>query len=277
MRAITLALILLWLGSSSALADRTNLVIFADFGCSDAAIADPDDCLAVEALRRSETVNILAVVAAGGNVSERLSYQLGQELFPNLLVLPGSRPRARYWSNTHRQIRKLIIESPSAVTVVVFSPATDFAELVTHHQAVLSNVDQVVFVAGRSPGDAFRAQPGGRLIRDMNYEKDRRSFRHLLPVLNEHRVAVTFVGFRAAMTTPVPAEFMPSAFVNKAQRRWRRKTRVWFGASLPAFDVVAAMAVTPWRSALRCRPVTVRAGRDMVLLDTERSRFQFCE
>lgn len=273
MRTVVMSLLLLLLGQSPAPAEQTNLVIFADFACSNPAAGDPDDCLAVEALRRLEAVRILAVVAAGGNASERLSYQLGRSMFPDLVVLPGSRPRARYFSKTHRYIRDIIFGSANAVTVLVLSPATDFAVLVAQNPTVLSKVDQVVFVAGRSPGDKFRLRIGGRTLRDMNYEKNRRSFGLLLKALYEHRIEATFVGFRAAMNTQLQKQFMPSNFAHKSQKNWRRKMRFWFGAAPPAFDVVAAMAVTPWRAYLRCRSVAIWAGRDLVLQTTERSIF----
>jgi hypothetical protein len=261
----------------AAKAERRDVVIFADFACTDSASGDPDDCLAVRALRKTTGIDIFAVVASGGNSSPELSLKLGRSEFPDVRVFPGSRPRSGYMLRTYSKLTELIVSEKSSVTLLVLSPATDLANLLTHHPRALNHVEEIVFVAGRSPGDIFRMTSEGRTIRDMNYEKDREAFFHLLPLLHKKRIRTTFVGFRAAMNTAVPEAFFPRDFVRKAQRAWARKTRFWFGKSLPPFDLVAAMAVTEYRSILRCRKVNIRAGQQLELRPARRSVFRFCE
>jgi len=274
---VAAALFLTISGMGAAHEERRHLVIFADFACTDNAAGDPDDCLAVRALRNMNGIDILAVVASGGNASPELSLELGKSKFPDLRVFPGSRPRSRYMLRTHSKLAELIRSHTFGVTLVVLSPATDLANLVAQHPRALKHVEEVVFVAGRSPGDIFQMKSTGRTIRDMNYEKDRKAFFHLLPLLHKKRIRTTFVGFRAAMNTTVPEVFFPLNFVRKAQRAWARKTRFWFGQSLPPFDLVAAMSVTTYRSKLRCRYVSIRAGRQLELRTARHSVFRFCE
>lgn len=279
MRPIFLAaaLFLAVAGMGAAHPEQRSVVIFADFACTDNAAGDPDDCLAVKALRRMDSINILAVVASGGNGSPELSLELGRSKFPNLRIFPGSRPRSRYVLRTHNKLAEIIGSHKSNVTLLVLSPATDVDILLAQNPRAFNSVEEVVFVAGRSPGDIFRVKSAGRTIRDMNYEKDRKAFFHLLPLLHKKGIRTTFVGFRAAMNTTIPEEFFPRDFVRKARRAWARKTRFWFGQSLPVFDLVAAMSLTTYRSKLRCRKVNIRAGRQLELRTSRHSVFRFCE
>lgn len=264
-------------GFGVADAKQRDVVIFADFACTNIAAGDPDDCLAVEALRRMKETNILAVVASGGNSSPELSLELGAEKFPDLRIFPGSRPRSRYIHRTYGKLAELIVSQNNSVTLLVLSPATDLANLASQHPGAFNYLEEVVFVAGRSPGDIFRMKSVGRTIRDMNYEKDREAFFYLLKLLHNKRIRTTFVGFRAAMNTAVPEKFFPRGFVPRAQRAWARKTRFWFGQSLPPFDLVAAMSVTAYRNKLRCEKVSIRAGSQLELRTARRSAFRFCE
>ncbi len=110
----------------------------------------------------------------------------------------------------------------------------------------------------------------------MNFEKDRRAFAVLLPMLSRHRVETMFVGFRAAMNTDVPIEFVPRDYIQKTRKAWARKCRLWFGAETPLFDVVAAMAVTPYRDHLNCQGVWVKIGYDLIGIAMTRSNFRLC-
>lgn len=260
-----------------AKAEASRIVIFADFACTDNAAGDPDDCLAVEALRREDSSRILAVMAAGGNTRADRSYELGQKLFKDLTLLRGTPPRSKRLTNGHRELAQLILMAPEPVVFLVLSPATDFAKLVMHEPQVLNRAEKVVFVAGRRPGDEFRLAPGRRALRDMNYEKDRGAFAAILPLLFDTRVHTKFIGFRAGMNADVPDSFLPADFVKRAQREWRRKCRFWFGGETPPFDVVAAMAATRHNERLDCIPTGLRAGKRLELTPTRRSVFELCE
>ncbi|MBM2295039.1 nucleoside hydrolase [Sulfitobacter pseudonitzschiae] len=263
----------------NGIAETSEIIIFADFACTENTVGDPDDCLAVEALSRRKSVKILAIVATGGNANENLSFKLGQTLFPDLLVLQGSRAgvRSKGVLETNRKLHEIIRSNVNGVIILALSPATDFAMLVNHQRSVLDNVKAVVFVAGRSPGDEFQVRDNGRKIRDMNYEKDRGSFGTILLALHDHRIKTTFVGFRASMNARLPAEFVSRHFKQRARQSWRRKTIFWFGGELPLFDAVAALTVTRWHNSLNCRPVNVRAGKHLELRSSPRSNFSFCE
>ena len=267
---------LLFAGASAARAER-DVIIFADFACTESAAGDPDDCLAVKALQDAQNINILAVVASGGNATRQVSHRLGRMLFPDLRILPGSNPRVRWRTKTHEIVADLAMGAGAGVSVLVLSPAGDFAMTLRQRPRLLDVIKGVVLVAGRAPGDRFEMVPGGRVLRDMNYEKDRRAMQEVLPRLFRHRVATRFVGFRAAMNTTLPEGFMDHRFVPEAQRAWARKTRFWFGARLPPFDVVAAMALTRYVRHLQCHPVKIEAGRDLLVRPARRSYFSFCD
>ncbi|WP_338101075.1 nucleoside hydrolase [Roseovarius tolerans] len=192
-------------------------------------------------------------------------------------MLPGSRPRTKRSAATHQRVTRLIEQGRGDVTFLVLSPATDLAKLIGSYPTVLKRTREIVFVSGRSPGDRFYAKSGGKEVRDMNYVKDRLAYKAVLPLLYDKGIKTTFVGFRAAMNTTVPNSFMPVGFAQKAQQAWHRKTRFWFGTRLPPFDVVAAMAVSPYHNRLRCRYVNIRAGDDLILSSTQHSYFTFCD
>ena len=269
-------LIGLALFSSTAEAGKNVVVIFADFACTEDAAGDPDDCLAVEALRRSPSVEILAVMTAGGNTHAHRAYELGTSKFPTLAVFPGSRPRSKRVTKAHLELARLISTRKTKLTFLVLSPATDFMKLVNVAPEVLDHANEVVFVAGRAAGERFRIRAGGRELRDMNFEKDRRAFVKLLPILFERKIPTTFVGFRAAMNTKVPVELMPLDFVSNAQRAWKRKCKFWFGGETPPFDLVAAMTVTRFRNLLSCQNSKVVVGRNIILENSHSSNFRMC-
>ena len=272
-----LAVFVISLGCSIASAGERNVVIFADFACTDNAAGDPDDCLAVEALRRTPSVTIVAVMTTGGNTHSQLTYDLGRAMFPKMTIFPGTRPRSNRITKAHHQLAALISKQKSNLTFLVLSPATDFAKLIRTAPETLNMANEVIFVAGRTPGDTFQLHTGGRKLRDLNYEKDRSAYADLLPMLFAQRVKTTFVGFRAGMNTQVPREFMPADFVAKAQVTWAQKCQIWFGGKMPPFDVVASMAVTQHKRLLSCQKVKVTAGHDLKLESISGSNFQFCQ
>ena len=132
-------------------------------------------------------------------------------------------------------------------------------------------------VAGRSRGDVFVGGSARRHLRDMNFEKDRKSFSEALIALQRAKVPVTFVGFRAALNADVPASFRHDTYLPGIRSAWARKARLWFGGELPPFDLVAAMMVTSLASQMSCYPVRVAAGRNLTLTRAPYSGFSFCE
>ncbi|WP_162933115.1 hypothetical protein [Roseovarius sp. EL26] len=150
-----------FLNITIASAGENHVVIFADFACTDNAAGDPDDCLAVEALKGIPHVNIVAVMTTGGNTQARRAFELGKTLFPDLVVLPGTRPRSKQILPAHYKLASLIKDLGSEVRVLVLSPATDLKKLNAISPDILKTVEQVVFVGVAHLVIHLQCGPGG--------------------------------------------------------------------------------------------------------------------
>jgi pyrimidine-specific ribonucleoside hydrolase len=67
------------------------------------------------------------------------------------------------------------------LTVLALGPATNVATVVRNYPELAERIDQVIAVAGRRPGQRFRAGPSQEIpFRDLNFELDPEAFRILL-------------------------------------------------------------------------------------------------
>lgn len=274
MKHTILALLISFISLHSASAK--TVLIFSDLACSFNQIADPDDCLAVRALMDDASVDIMGLITTSGNGTAQSAKLMATKLFPSL---PTFNLSTQYASNIDfEKCADAVLASREKLTILVFGPATQFNRFIKEHTAVLDNIEEVVFVAGRSPGAIFTVSSRGRTIKDLNYEKNRSAFIEVLPLLLKQKIRLTFIGFEAGMNVALPKGFLDTAYLAPQRRRWARMTKWWFGAQLPAFDLVAALFVTKYRGLLKCKHVTRIVTGKKLILETGRpeSLVKFC-
>ncbi|MBP6824572.1 MAG: nucleoside hydrolase, partial [Acidobacteria bacterium] len=67
------------------------------------------------------------------------------------------------------------------LTILALGPVTNVATLVKNHPELSANIEQIVAVAGRRPGQSFKSKPDQpRGFRDFNFELDAPGFQALL-------------------------------------------------------------------------------------------------
>lgn len=132
------------------------------------------------------------------------------------------------------------------LTIFVLGPATNVATVVKNQPELVKNIEQVIAVAGRRPGQQFIAGPKQKApFRDFNFELDPEAFRVLLaanvplvlaPWEISSQVWITRADVRsAAKTNPGMAWILPAAEDWLAM--WSRE----FGA--PGFNPFDALAI----------------------------------
>ncbi len=257
-------------------AGSRKVFVIADAGCTAQLTADPDDCMAIEAMLRNPKVRVVGIMSTYGNKKLATSSGLIRGLFPGTPHFVGSVDKDALSTSAHAEVASLIM-AHKHVDLMVLSPATDAKHLLVEYPKVLESLNSVVFVAGRAPGVKFRLS-GGKEIRDFNYQKDSFSFRTLLPILVEHRILTYFSGYTAGLNVKLPDGYMRKDFISQQQRAWQRKTDWWFGRSLPSFDTVASLLVTKHKHRMNCYPVRARISRaQLVLVNTAHSMLMFCK
>jgi len=256
--------------------DHRNVFVIADAGCTAQFTADPDDCMAIEAMFRNPEVRVIGIMASYGNKDIHTSNRLIRKLFSTTHHYSGSAGKTGTSTSDHEEVAALL-EDHKNVDLIVLSPATDAKHLLVEYPKVLEHLNSVVFVAGRAPGVKF--QPGGRkVVKDFNYFQDPTAFHELLPVLNEHQIPTYFSGYTAGMNVKLPEGYLRSDFIARQQRAWHRKTEFWFGRNLPSFDTVASLVVTSHMRRMACYPVRPKMTSTKLILERRPfSVFMFCE
>ncbi len=136
------------------------------------------------------------------------------------------------------------------LTIVALGPATNVATVVKNHPELVKNIEQVIAVAGRRPGQEFIAGPKQKTpFRDFNFELDAEAFRVLLASPVKVTLAPWEISSKiwltrtdvaaAAKTNPGMAWLLPAAEDWVAM--WGRE----FGApGFNPFDTVAVAYLT---------------------------------
>ena len=126
-------------------------------------VRDPDDALALIQLFNSPEVHIAGISTVFGNAPVASSTEATRQLLEvagvgNLpLVTGASAPTDHAGADAAADaIAAQLREADSSIRIVALGPLTNIGSLATRHQALLFKIVEIIWVAGRRPGQAFR-------------------------------------------------------------------------------------------------------------------------
>lgn len=86
------------------------------------------------------------------------------------------------------------------LTILALGPVTNVATLVQNYPELTEQIEAIVAVAGRRPGQTFVLGEGGRPLMDMNFEYDSEGFQILL----DSGIPIVLAPFEISSKVPLP-------------------------------------------------------------------------
>lgn len=144
---------------------------------------DVDDGVALLQAFRSPELAVRGVSTVFGNAELPDADRIGRELVtawsPETPVYTGAAGPGLAKSPATEALAAAL--DRERLTILVLGPATNLAALVRNHPEAARNIDRVLLVAGRNPGQRFTTgSTNTRGHRDFNFEKDPEAFQVLL-------------------------------------------------------------------------------------------------
>lgn len=214
-------------------------------------IHEIDDGIALLQAFASKDLNIRGISIVFGNADLPTASRIGREFvgkfgpkgMPVFIGASGPQDLGVETEATLALAREL---ERGPMTIFALGPATNVATVIRNHPTLVKNIEQVIAVAGRRPGQKFIAGPKQKTpFRDFNFELDPEAFRVLLaarvllvlaPWEISSKVWITRADvLAAARTNPGMAWILPAAEDWIAM--WGRE----FGA--PGFNPFDALAI----------------------------------
>lgn len=144
-----------------------------------------DDGIALVQAFRSPELAVRGVSVVFGNTALKQALPIGRRIVrqfgpPSVRVYEGAASAAALGRETAatRAIAAALRKEP--LTILVLGPATNVATVVMHHPELMVRITRVIAVAGRRPGQSFRASAEAKPFRDLNFELDPEAFRVLV-------------------------------------------------------------------------------------------------
>lgn len=253
-----------------------------DAACGAGPRVDPDDCLALLLLARSDSARLVGVSTVFGNApietTDRTTRALMSQLSDDSVqVFRGAGSAVPGLTMAARQLRVALAREP--LTIVALGPLTNVAAALRGQPGLQTKVVRLVAVMGRRRGHLFHPVEGGTansflghgpVFRDFNFAQDERAVRELL----EMRLPITLVPYEAAREMQVTGVTLEGMAARGGPARWvAARSRAWLGywreeigvAGFYPFDLVAAgFALRP--SLLLCGSAEAWVGRDTGVL-----------
>jgi inosine-uridine nucleoside N-ribohydrolase len=147
--------------------------------------ADVDDGLALIQAFHSPEVRVRGISVVFGNTSLQSAVGRAREVVrgfgpEGLGVYPGAASADDFGLETEavRAMAAALRREP--LTILALGPVTNVATLVSLHPELVDRINEIVVVAGRRPGQQFRAGTSNSAHRDFNFELDPQGMELLL-------------------------------------------------------------------------------------------------
>lgn len=264
----------------------TRIWIDTDAACGHDRRTDPDDCLALLFLARSEAVEIAGVSTLFGNASLAVTDRVTRSLMGRLRAAGSGAPAVHRGASSPASVgrtpardalRAALAEGP--LILVALGPLTNIAAALRGRPDLQANVVRLVAVMGRREGHLFHPIEGGTapsflghgpVFRDFNYVQDEAAAAAVLAM----RLPATFVPYEAAREVMITEWLLEDMARRGGAAAWvSSRSRGWLGywredIGLPGFypfDLIpAAYVVRP--SLLRCGAAHAAIEKDIGLL-----------
>lgn len=148
-------------------------------------VHEVDDGFALIHAFRSKELEIRGISVVFGNAPMELAWPIGQDLVrrygpPNMPLHKGAAGAEDLGKETDASRALAAALKKERLTVLVLGPATNVATVLKNHPELAGQMEQVIAVAGRRPGQKFRPLENVRSFRDFNFELDAPAFHVLL-------------------------------------------------------------------------------------------------
>jgi inosine-uridine nucleoside N-ribohydrolase len=162
--------------------------IDTDPACGQGATNDVDDCWALMMALRSPELNIRGISTTFGNTKGETALQVARQAIAHL----GGAARTPIYEGSHDSAERTLRERGSPawkstqasaaiasmlhrekLTIIAQGPLTNIATVIINYPDLVKNIDRIVIVAGKRPGNLFH--PGQQWwfhFRDFNIRKD---------------------------------------------------------------------------------------------------------
>ena len=161
-------------------ASKLPIWIDTDPACGQSATNDVDDCWALMMALRSPELNLRGISTTFGNTKGETALQVARQVIGHLggaartPIYEGSHDRGSpEWKSTQASEAIASILRQEKLTIIAQGPLTNIATVIINHPDVVRNVERIVMVAGKRPGNLFH--PGEQWwfhFRDFNIRKD---------------------------------------------------------------------------------------------------------
>jgi inosine-uridine nucleoside N-ribohydrolase/uncharacterized membrane protein len=158
--------------------------IDTDPACGQSATSDVDDCWALMLALRSPELHLRGISTTFGNTKGETAVQVARQVIRQLggasqsnrtpPIYQGSHSSGSpEWKSTQASSAIASILRQEKLTIIAQGPLTNVATVIVNYPDLLKNIDRIVIVAGKRPGDLFH--PGQQWwfhFRDFNIRKD---------------------------------------------------------------------------------------------------------
>jgi inosine-uridine nucleoside N-ribohydrolase len=154
--------------------------IDTDPACGQGATNDVDDCWALMMALRSPELDLRGISTTFGNTKGETALQVAHEAIGHLggaastPIYEGSHHSGSpAWKSTPGSAAIASMLHQQKLTIIAQGPLTNIATVITNHPDLVRNIDRIILVAGKRPGDLFH--PGQQWwfhFRDFNIRKD---------------------------------------------------------------------------------------------------------
>jgi inosine-uridine nucleoside N-ribohydrolase len=159
--------------------------IDTDPACGQGATDDVDDCWALMTALRSPELDIRGISTVFGNTKGETALQIARQVIQRFggayqsnqtppRIYEGSRSEGSpEWKSTQASEAIASALRREKLTIIAQGPLTNIATVIVNHPRLVKNIERIVMVAGKRPGDLFH--PGQQWwlhFRDFNVCKD---------------------------------------------------------------------------------------------------------
>lgn len=202
--------------------------IDTDPACGNAITDDVDDCWALLMALRSTKLDVLGISTSFGNVGGDEAYDVAVKLIqrynmstkkPPLFRGADAALSLRNPAGTEATAAMARALTKEPLTLVALGPLTNIATLIILHPEKMSNVKQVIAIAGQRPKPHPVFFPGdSRLfhLHDLNLQKDSAAF----SVILESSIPITLVPYEVASKVSVTSEDLDHLTSGSPESRW---------------------------------------------------------
>jgi len=205
--------------------------IDTDPACGHEKTDDVDDCWALLLALQSDELEIRGISTLFGNGSGEKSYQTAKELIQRFAYKKAT-PSIHRGADRALNLREPKMNDASLalatalakepLTLIALGPLTNIATLILNHPEKLTNIKQVIAVAGQRPEPGLGFYPGqSRLLHlhDLNFRKDTTAF----DVVLNSAVPVTLVPYEIASKITINQNDLKQLNSGGIQSQWLAK------------------------------------------------------